>query len=67
MKVNLAVNEAPPNGENNFIWKPDPNFLLVVCWHLPTILNHFQISYSFLLSIYKNHAIAILDDVIDQK
>jgi hypothetical protein len=30
----LNNNEAPPSGEEIFIRKPDPDFLLVVCYHV---------------------------------
>jgi hypothetical protein len=32
--IDLATTEAPTNGENIFIRKPDPDFLLVICRHV---------------------------------
>jgi hypothetical protein len=32
--VGLSAIEATPSGENIFFRKPDPDFLLVICWHV---------------------------------
>jgi hypothetical protein len=39
----LSDNEVPPSGENIFLRKRDPNFLLVFCGHFASISNHFRV------------------------
>jgi hypothetical protein len=36
-QFNSAATKAPPSGENIFLRKPDPDFLLVFCWHFVCI------------------------------
>lgn len=42
-KVGSAAAKVSPSGKNNFVWKPDPDILLVVCWHYLTNSHHFRV------------------------